>query len=249
MKVKKLILIIIALVLILTGLIIFNAFFNVDNDNDMNNTPENNKNISSSESKTVNLGSNNKGKVELIGPIGNENSNVKIAYIIGVHPLENKVHNTLYDSLIAKSDSLNHCYYIYKITVTDNPDSYDIGRLNGQLLAQEFVVPDATSRGYNLVVDVHSNQGTKGGSYKETNFIFAPLNDPRSKVIAEEIIAKIPPLVYYYPESQTSPNYVTVPIMKSGTPTIIYETYMYESIELTQDYINKLIVTIDNLKI
>jgi len=119
--------------------------------------------------------------------------------------------------------------------------------MNGQLLANEFVVPDATSKDYNLAVDIHSNQGTNGGSYKETNFIFAPLNDPTSKVFADDIIAKIPPLVYYYPEPQTSPSYVTIPIIKSGTPAIIYETYMFESNDITKEYINKLINVIDNL--
>lgn len=84
------------------------------------------------------------------------------------------------------------------------------------------------------MVDVHSNQGTKGGSYKETNFIFTPLNNPTSKVLAEDIIAKIPHLVYYYPESQTSPNYVIILIMESGIPTIIYETYVYESNDITE---------------
>ena len=249
MKPRNLILLIIALLVILLGLLIFNTSMILNNGNNQSKINDNVQNHTNNGFNTVDLGSNSRGTVELIGPIGNKNSNVKIAYIVGVHPLESKVHQTLFNSLIAKSNSLNYCYYIYRINVTDNPDNYDIGRMNGQLLAKEFVVPDATSKGYNLVVDIHSNQGTKGGSYKETNFIFAPLNDPSSKVFAEEIIAKIPPLLYYYPESQTSPNYVTVPIMKSGTPTIIYETYMYESIEITQDLVNKLILAIDNLKL
>jgi len=249
MKPRNLILLIIALLVILLGLLIFNTSMILNNGNNQSKINDNVQNHTNNGFNTVDLGSNSRGTVELIGPIGNKNSNVKIAYIVGVHPLESKVHQTLFNSLIAKSNSLNYCYYIYRINVTDNPDNYDIGRMNGQLLAKEFVVPDATSKGYNLVVDIHSNQGTKGGSYKETNFIFAPLNDPSSKVFAEEIIVKIPPLLYYYPESQTSPNYVTVPIMKSGTPTIIYETYMYESIEITQDLVNKLILAIDNLKL
>ncbi|MCL2115406.1 MAG: adhesin [Methanobrevibacter sp.] len=247
MRVKNLIILIIILLVLLMGLLIFTNFTEVNNP--INTNDSNKIDINLNSFNNIYLGSNDKGSVEFIGPIGNKNSDVKIAYIIGVHPLEFNVHNNLYDSLIAKSDALNYCYYIYKINVTNNPDNYDIGRMNGQLLANEFVVPDANSKGYDLVVDVHSNQGTKGGSYKETNFIFAPLNDSTSKDFAEEIIAKIPPLLYYYPESQTSPNYVTIPIMKSGTPTIIYETYMYESNEITKDYINKLITTIDNLKI
>ncbi|MDR2967767.1 MAG: hypothetical protein LBU74_07445 [Methanobacteriaceae archaeon] len=220
-----------------------------------NNQNQNNVNLSNimiinlNKTNSTILGSNDKGSVEIIGPIGNKSSNIKIAFIIGVHPLEFNVHNILYNYLIAKSDSLNYCYYIYKIKVTNNPNNYDTGRMNGQILANKFVVPDVISKNYDLVADVHSNQGTNGGNYKKTNFIFAPLNNTTSKALADEIIAKVPPLVYYYPESQTSPDYVTIPIMKSGTPTLVYETYMYESNETTKDLINKLITTIDNLKI
>lgn len=79
--------------------------------------------------------------------------------------------------------------------------------MNGQLLAEEFLLPHIISNSYNLVIDVHSNQGTTGGSYEETNFIFAPLNHTASKIIADSIISKIPELTYYYPPSQTSPPF------------------------------------------
>ena len=198
--------------------------------------------------ETIKLGSNNIGSVEFIGPIGNKSSDIKIAYIIGVHPLESNAHNALYNSLIDKQYSLKYCYYIYKVNVTKNATNYDIGRMNGQLLAREFVVPNVNSKGYNLVLDIHSNQGTNGGSYEKTNFMFAPLNDSISKAFGDKIIAKIPNFVYYYPKAQSSPNYVTIPIMKSGTPTLIYETYRYESNKTTLDYIDKLINAVDNLK-
>ena len=227
-------------------------FNNLDNNssNNISNSHNDSNNLSrTSKPNIISLGLNNMGSVELVGPIGNNSSNIKIAYIIGVHPLEFYAHTVLYAFLIAKSDSLNYCYYIYKVNVTNNPNNYDIGRANGQSLANKFLVPDVISKNYDLVIDIHSNQGMKGANYKETNFIFAPLNNTSSKFFADEIIAKIPPLVYYYPESQSSPNYVTIPIMESGTPTLIYETYMYESNEVTKDYINKLITTVDNLKI
>ena len=251
MKLRNISILIVVLVVILAGLLIFTVSINLTGeDNKINEVNKVNKTDSSLSSgfTTVNLGSNDMGSVDLIGPIGNKNSNIKIAYIIGVHPLESNVHNALYNSIISKDGSLNYCYYIYKINVTKAADDYDVGRMNGQLLAKEFVVPDASSKGYNLVVDIHSNQGTAGGSYEETNFIFAPLNNPTSKTFADKIIAKIPPLVYYFPKSQTSPEYVTVPIINSGTPAIVYETYRYESNEITVDYINKLINIIDNLK-
>ncbi|WP_409201038.1 hypothetical protein [Methanobrevibacter sp. DSM 116169] len=196
-----------------------------------------------------NLKSNELGSVDVIGPIGNTSSNVKIAYIVGVHPLESVVHDELVETLKSKSDSLNYCYYIYKINVTDNPQDYEIGRMNGQLLANEYVVSDIINKDYNLVVDIHSNQGLNGGSYEKTNFVFSPsLNDSKSVEINDEILNSSPHLDYYFPESQTSPQYVTLPIIESGTPAIIYETYMYESRDITHDYINKLIIAIDSLK-
>jgi hypothetical protein len=252
MKLRDIVVLIIVLLTLLTSSLIFINFGNVNNQdnnsrNDLNSVNKSNE-LDINKLKITNLGSNNNGSVQLIGPIGNNSSNVKIAFIIGVHPLEFYVHNILYGSLIAKSNSLNCCYYIYKVNVTNNRDNYDVGRMNGQLLANKFVVPDVISKNYDLVMDIHSNPGTKGGNYKKTNFIFVPLNNTSSKVFADEIIAKIPTLVYYYPESQTSPSYVTIPIIKSDTPTLIYETYMYESNETTKDYINKLITTIDELK-
>lgn len=233
MKLKNIWVLIIILIVILASLLILTASSNFNGGNNNNGTNGINKidNSLSNGFKTVNLGSNDKGSVDLIGPVSNKNFKAKIAYIIGVHPQESNVHNALYNSLIAKSNSLNYAYYIYKINVTKNVSNYDVGRMNRQLLAKKFVVPDASSKNYNLVVDIHSNKGTNGGSYEETNFIFAPLNDPKSKVFADEIIARIPSLVYYFPKSQTSPEYVTVLIIQSGTPTIIYETYGYKSMK------------------
>ncbi|KZX16487.1 hypothetical protein MBCUT_07890 [Methanobrevibacter cuticularis] len=197
---------------------------------------------------TTILGKNNLGYVQFLGAIGNLNSKVKIAYIIGVHPLENQAHNSLYNNLIANSNKLKYKYYIYKITVTSNPSSYDQGRMNGQLLSQKYILPHAKKAKYNLVVDVHSNQGTReGGNYKKTNFLFAPLNNAKSKVIANKIIKNIPGLSYYYPASQTSPPYCTNPLVQSGTKTLVYETYKYESLAITNKYIKQLIVQIDKL--
>ena len=193
------------------------------------------------------LGSNYNGNVQLIGPIGNENSDVKIAYIIGVHPTEQMVHNSLYNNLIEKSDSLNYCYYIYKINVSS--DRYDNGREAGQLLGNEFVVPHVISNDYDLVIDVHSNEGTVGGNYLETNFIFVPVSDAQSQGYVDEIISKSPHLTHYFPESQTSPPFVTIPIIESGTSAMIYETYKFEDESVTNDYIIKLILAIEKLNL
>ena len=196
--------------------------------------------------KRYNLGSNDNGTVYLYKSIGNTSSNVRIAYIIGVHVTENAVHKALFDELTNKSSELNYCYDIYKINV--NPIGKpidDINRMRGQLLGRDYVVPEAIKNNYSLVVDVHSNQG---GAYVITNFAFAPAQDNVSKAIATKIINDNPGLHEYFPASQTSPAYVTLPIQRSGTPTVLYETYKYEDYNnVTVPYVDLLIESVDTI--
>ena len=196
--------------------------------------------------KRYNLGSNENGTVYLYKSIGNTSSNVRIAYIIGVHVTENAVHKALFDELTNKSSELNYCYDIYKINVVPiGKPIDDINRMRGQLLGRDYVVPEAIKNNYSLVVDVHSNQG---GAYVITNFAFAPAQDNVSKVIATKIINDNPGLQEYFPASQTSPAYVTLPIQRSGTPTILYETYKYEDYNnVTVPYVDLLIESVDTI--
>lgn len=189
------------------------------------------------------LGTNERGTVTLTGPYGNINSPVKIAIIVGVHPLESKSHKAMIES-INEAKSLNYCYYIYEINVIKDPSNYDKGRMNGQLLANEFVVPNINNQNYNLVVDIHSNEG----NYKEKWFIFAPMEDKNSKSYALKIVNNISGLVYYNPPSQTSPKYVTIPIINTGKPALVYETYLYDSYGVTKAHEEKLLNSIENLK-
>ena len=196
--------------------------------------------------KRYNLGSNDNGTVYLYKSIGNASSNVRIAYIIGVHVTENAVHKALFDELTNKSSELNYCYDIYKINVVPiGKPIDDINRMRGQLLGRDYVVPEAIKNNYSLVVDVHSNQG---GAYVITNFAFAPAQDNVSKAIATKIINDNPGLQEYFPASQTSPAYVTLPIQRSGTPTVLYETYKYEDYNnVTVPYVDLLIESVDTI--
>ena len=196
--------------------------------------------------KRYNLGSNENGTVYLYKSIGNTSSNVRIAYIIGVHVTENAVHKALFDELTNKSSELNYCYDIYKINVVPiGKPIDDINRMRGQLLGRDYVVPEAIKNNYSLVVDVHSNQG---GAYVITNFAFAPAQDNVSKAIATKIINDNPGLHEYFPASQTSPAYVTLPIQRSGTPTVLYETYKYEDYNnVTVPYVDLLIESVDTI--
>jgi hypothetical protein len=174
------------------------------------------------------LGVTDYGRVTIDGPYGNINA-PKIAIIVGVHPLESNAHNAIVELIKRKAESLNYCYYIYTIEVTKDASDYEKGRMNGQILANQFVVPHIISHNYKLALDIHANQG----NYAETWFIFAPQEDIQSKTIALKIKDNVPGLLYYNPPSQTSPQYVTIPLINAGIPAIVYETYLFEPYEET----------------
>ena len=195
------------------------------------------------------LGTNDLGTVSLEGPYGNTNSSDKIAFIIGVHPLESNSHISLLNTIRNNDKNLNKYYYIYIINVTKDKNDFSKGRMNGQLLAKDYVVPDIKNRNYTFVVDIHSHQGV----YVEKNFIIAPLNDPRSTEIGLNIIEDIEEikLLKYIPADDgepTSPEYVSIPILKNGTSNIIYETFLNESEATTNTFMKKFIKNLDKYK-
>ena len=201
--------------------------------------------IDSNEYDSVLIGENELGTVHLHGPFGE--SDIKIAYLIGMHPMESKAHRGLFETILNSND-LNYEYYIYNINVSDIDNDTE-GRMNGQLLAQEFVAPHIINEKYNLFLDIHSNKGLNGpGTYEKTNFVFAPNFDDESSRFMNEILEDIQELVYYAPEYRTSPPYITLPVAKSGIPTIVYETYSYEEMDVTYDLSQKLVDSVDHLE-
>ena len=192
------------------------------------------------------IGKNNLGSVYIHGPFGNLDSNIKIAYLIGMHPLESKSHRALFEELTG-CENLNYCYYLYNIEV-DNPESESEGRLEGQLLAQEFVRPEIINNKYDLFLDIHSNRGSRGpGEYKITNFVFAPGFDERSTEFVNELINLIDGVVYYEPEFRSSPSFITEPTAEAGIPTVVYECYSYEPMEVSRKLARELVNCVDNL--
>lgn len=193
------------------------------------------------------LGENDLGSVYIHGPFGDVKSEIKIAYLIGMHPLESKSHRALFEKLTS-IDDLKHCYYIYNINVNDK-DSESEGRDEGQLLAQEFVAPHIINEKYDLFLDIHSNRGSHGpGDYQITNFVFAPGFDDESSKYMNEIIDSIEGMVYYAPEFRSSPPYITEPTSKAGIATIVYECYSFEPMDVTYDLAERLVCVVDNLK-
>lgn len=254
---KQVKMIIVALIILLSAVAVFSLhlYQNDINENDSsinsdNSTSKtNNKDISnpvnSNKNSTLSsqiLGTKTYGKVIKEGPYGNKNSPIKVAYIVGVHPLESNSHKAAIESIKNQEGSLKRCYYIYRVVVTQDADNYDKGRMNGQLLANSFVVPDIKSQEFQLAVDVHSNRG----NYEEKRFVFAPIEGSKSESIARNVKNGIPGFVYHFPFSQTSPQYVTIPLINAGIPAIVFETDLYEPYGATKSYTDKLILAVDN---
>ena len=192
------------------------------------------------------VGINDLGSVHRHGPFGDESSEVRIAYVIGMHPLESKSHRALFEELMAKDD-LKHCYFLYNINVKDKASETE-GRLEGQLLAQEFIKDEIIDRKDDLFLDIHSNRGPNGpGDYQITNFVFAPGFDERSSGFMNEIIDSMDEIVYYAPEFRSSPPYITEPTAKAGIPTLVYECYSFEKFEYTCGLASKLVDVVDSL--
>ena len=192
------------------------------------------------------IGENEFGSVYIHGPFGNNDSEIRIAYLIGMHPLESKSHRALFEKLTSKSD-LKYCYYLYNINVL-NKNSDSEGRDEGQIIAHEFVRDDVISNEYDLFLDIHSNRGPNGpGDYQITNFVFAPGFDEKSSKYMDKIIDSMDGVVYYAPEFRSSPPFITEPTSKAGIPTIVYECYSYEEMDLTLSLAEKLIDTVDTL--
>ncbi|QEF95254.1 hypothetical protein FVF72_08885 [Methanothermobacter sp. KEPCO-1] len=195
--------------------------------------------------EAVVLGSDKMGTVEKLGPYGNRDSEVKIAYITGVHPLEGDSHRALLQALEENQDKLRYTYFVYRVNVTFNPEDYEKGRMAGQLLARRYVVPDVSRGNYSLAVDVHSNRG----NYGMRRFVFTPLPHEQSRMIALKLASRISWLSYYFPESQTSPAYVTEPIIQGGIPAILYENYMYQDYPETLEHAREFVITLDSTDI
>jgi len=191
------------------------------------------------------LGKTEYGTVTREGPYGNLQSPHKIIYVVGVHPLEYQAHLALKEALKDKNQSLNYCYYVYQINVTQNASNYDQGRANGQFLASNFAIPDIKSQAPDLVIDVHSNEG----HYPEKWFLFIPGQSNKVESIAQQIKSHISWLKLYSPPNPTSPAYVTIPLIQAGIPAMIYETYTYESPEQTKKQANEVVSVVDQLKL
>lgn len=205
------------------------------------------KNDSTPTFSSVVLGKTEYGNVIRDGPYGNASSPHRVAYIVGVHPLEYQSHQAISESVISQNETLKYCYYIYRVNVTQNANDYEKGRSNGQLLANKYLVPDIKNMSMDLVIDVHSNEAN--GGYQAIRFLYIPQKSEKSEKAALQIKSQTNWLVIYNPPKPTSPAYVTIPLIKSGIPSMIYETYTYESYNQTLKQAQEIVSLVDKLNL
>ena len=189
------------------------------------------------------------GSVEVIRNVGNPNGE-KIAYVVGLHPLEHLTHETLVN-LLPKTDNLNYSYDIYIINVTEDVGHYgdgssdnSKGRQNGQDLAYKYVYPEIVKGDYKAVIDVHSNVG----AYPYKTFVFCPVNGGTGEKYASDVASKCENISYYSPESTTSGPYLTIPVNEKGIPAFYYEEYSFADQETKDLHMKELIRAVDGLK-
>lgn len=239
---KKPVLLIVCLV-ILVLLMLFTVDM-IDNSNSSNNNSTNNNDeVEEIVATTTLLGNNSLGRVYKEGPYGNTSSNIKIAYILGVHPREKGAHRLMEQAFKEKEANLKYCYYIYRINVTQDPTDYSDSRLNGQKLANEYIVPDAINNNFTFAVDAHYSNGAWGVS----RFVFTPSKDNElSYQLGNALADNFDWLSYYTPPNPTSPKYVTSPLNNGGVGAIIYEAYTQDDNNVTLDHDRQIVDFIDN---
>ena len=236
-KEKIIIILLILIILIFSVLIVGHSVFNGHNGD------------SQVYRQTLANDSDEPGTVEVIRNIGNPNGE-RIAYVVGVHPLEHLTHETMV-KLLPNMTNLNNCYDLYIINVTegvghygDGLDNYENpGRQNGQNLAYKYVYPEIANGNYSLAVDVHSNIG----AYPYRTFVFSPVKDGLGVDYASEVANNCPDIDSYAPDTTTSGPFLTIPLNNNGVPAFYFEEYSFAPQDVKDDHMLELISAIDNL--
>ncbi|WP_237779691.1 hypothetical protein [Methanothermobacter sp. K4] len=176
---------------------------------------------------------------------GNSSSSDTITVIIGVHPRESGVHEAVKYHIRRKN--FRKRFVLYHVHVTRNAMSFSRGRMNGQLLARDFIVPDIKNEKPMLVIDCHQN------AYRMVGYRYSRFLDPISKKnstrrYVNQIRRRMPFLKIYHPPVSSSPRYLTVPVASQGYSTVIYETNGFDSAKRKLIDAEKLLVALDRLE-
>ncbi len=206
---------------------------------------------STTEVTRVLVGNDSTGSVEVIKNLGNPDGK-KIAYVVGVHPLENDTHTTFLNIMPTLTD-LNYCYDVYVINVSEDFSTYgellpddEPGRQTGQDLALKYVYPQIVNGSYEIAVDVHAH----GGAYGDHNtFVFSPVSGSEGEKLGQNVSASTQNVSYYDPQFTTSGPYLTVPLNENGVPAFYFEENSFISQNIKDLHMLELIKAVDNLKL
>lgn len=237
-KMVKILFIILILLIIFAGIVTLTLS---STQGDINNLNKYGKIIGNTSNGTV-------YKIEC----GNSSSKDTAILILGVHSLESGIHNATYETVMnfTKEHSLNKKYIVYfiKLNFKDsgmNTSDYDTNRHMGELLANEFVVPDIENYKPYIVLDAHEME-----SYWDTQRYVGVINTNSSTTM--QYASKISDNLSYPTltiNGGTSPRWVTIPISKKGHNVILFETAQSDTQQNKTITARDLIRTIDSLPV
>ena len=172
------------------------------------------------------IGKNSNGTVYKITG-GNSLSSDTAIVILGVHSLESGIHNATYESIInfTQDNSLNKKFIIYFIQLNFkdsgmNTSDYDTNRHMGELLANEYIVPDVENYNPYVVVDVHEMEDY----WDLQRYVGVVDNKSSTTMDYANKIGKNLSYPVYTVRTGTSPEWVTIPIAKKNHNVILFET-------------------------
>ena len=172
------------------------------------------------------IGSNSNGTVYKITG-GNSLSSDTAIVILGVHSLESGIHNATYESIInfTKNNSLNKKFIVYFIQLNFkdsgmNTSDYDTNRHMGELLANEYIVPDVENYYPYIVVDVHEMEDY----WDLQRYVGVVDNKSSTTMDYANKIGKNLSYPVYTVRTGTSPEWVTIPIAKKNHNVVLFET-------------------------
>ena len=172
------------------------------------------------------IGSNSNGTVYKITG-GNSLSSDTAIVILGVNSLESGIHNATYESIInfTKNNSLNKKFIVYFIQLNFkdsgmNTSDYDTNRHMGELLANEYIVPDVENYDPYIVVDVHEMEDY----WDLQRYVGVVDNKSSTTMDYANKIGKNLSYPVYTVRTGTSPEWVTIPIAKKNHNVVLFET-------------------------
>ena len=203
------------------------------------------------EEYTAIVGNNSNGTVYKI-VCGNNSSSDTAVLILGVHSLEGGIHNATYESILnlTKKNDLNRKFIVYfiKLNYDDsglNISDYNTNRHMGEMLANEFVVPDIENYNPYIVVDIHEMEDY----WEKQEYVGVMDNESALEVEYAYRIANNLDYPVLTINAGSSPEWVTEPIEKNNHNVILFETPQKDSPDTKIIIARDLIKIIDNLPI